>query len=130
MFHSGLPVKLVPLEVTHTALPPDDFEQRLQDETLTSVFKAAVQDILGFFAQTYRETFGFQKPPVHDPCAVALVAAPELFKVCLLKVIRVPPSPCKYLPNRIYMTVISQQLVSRGDGCMLMWRLLVLCVPG
>ena len=74
-------VKLVPLEVTHTALPPEGFEARLQEAAAHSAFKSATQDILGFFAKTYKEVFGFAKPPVHDPCAVALVAAPQLFKV-------------------------------------------------
>lgn len=47
----------------------------------TSPFFQAVQDILGFFAQTYREVFKFPLPPLHDPCAVALLIAPELFQV-------------------------------------------------
>lgn len=29
----------------------------------------------------YKEVFGFDNPPLHDPCAVAYVIAPELFKV-------------------------------------------------
>ena len=81
VFSSGVPIRLVPLEVTHTALPSDAFEERLRQAALHSPFKAAVQDILGFFAQTYQEMFKFPKPPIHDPCAVALVAAPHLFKV-------------------------------------------------
>lgn len=31
---------------------------------------------------TYRQVFHFQDPPLHDPCAVAFVADPALFKVC------------------------------------------------
>ena len=51
VFHCGLPVRLVPLEVTHTALPPADFSQRLAEAAEASPVMEAVQDILGFFAQ-------------------------------------------------------------------------------
>jgi purine nucleosidase/pyrimidine-specific ribonucleoside hydrolase len=33
-------------------------------------------DLLGFFASTYREIWGFPAPPLHDPIAVAHVAEP------------------------------------------------------
>jgi inosine-uridine nucleoside N-ribohydrolase len=29
--------------------------------------------LLVYFAETYRQVFGFAAPPVHDPCAVAAV---------------------------------------------------------
>ena len=34
-----------------------------------------------FFADTYADVFRFEDPPLHDPCAVAYVIAPHLFKV-------------------------------------------------
>ena len=34
-----------------------------------------------FFAGSYRSTFGFGAPPVHDPCAVARLARPGLVEV-------------------------------------------------
>lgn len=46
-----------------------------------SKFRAMSGQLLTFFAGTYREVFGFQDPPLHDPCAVAYVIAPQLFKV-------------------------------------------------
>jgi purine nucleosidase/pyrimidine-specific ribonucleoside hydrolase len=39
-----------------------------------------VTGLLAFFASTYRELFGFEAPPVHDPCAVALVAEPAVVR--------------------------------------------------
>ncbi len=30
---------------------------------------------------TYKQVFMFEDPPLHDPCAVAYVIAPHLFKV-------------------------------------------------
>ena len=37
-----------------------------------------VVDVLGFFASTYSQQQGFDAPPVHDPCCVALVADPAV----------------------------------------------------
>ena len=36
-------------------------------------------DLLGFFAGTYKRVFDFHSPPLHDPCTVALVIDPTLF---------------------------------------------------
>ena len=43
-----------------------------------------MHDLLLFFADTYKRVFSFDDPPLHDPVAVAYVAAPELFKVGVL----------------------------------------------
>lgn len=38
--------------------------------------------MLTFFASTYKEVFGFHGgAPLHDPCAIAAVIAPSIFKV-------------------------------------------------
>jgi purine nucleosidase/pyrimidine-specific ribonucleoside hydrolase len=37
--------------------------------------------LLTFFAGTYREVFGFEAPPVHDPVAVAAVIDPTIISV-------------------------------------------------
>ena len=39
-----------------------------------------VDDLLGFFAESYHQVFGFPAPPVHDPCAVAQVIDPTLIR--------------------------------------------------
>jgi purine nucleosidase len=44
-----------------------------------------VVELLDFFGQTYKEAQGFEYPPVHDPCAVALVIDPSV-----MTVVRVP----------------------------------------
>ena len=44
-------------------------------------FRELITLLLMFFATTYRDVFGFDDPPLHDPCAVAYVIAPQLFKV-------------------------------------------------
>ena len=35
--------------------------------------------LLEFFAATYKQVFGFEYPPVHDPAAIFYLLAPEAF---------------------------------------------------
>ncbi|KAG2485147.1 hypothetical protein HYH03_016133 [Edaphochlamys debaryana] len=51
-----------------------------------SPFRSAVQQLLLFFAATYRRVFHFQHPPLHDPVAVAYVLAPALFTARAMRV--------------------------------------------
>ena len=37
-----------------------------------------ILDLLRFFEGTYQKVFGFDYAPLHDPCAVAYVIAPEV----------------------------------------------------
>ena len=80
---NGLPVVMVPLEVTHTALATEDVLRKLLVGAGVSPgptpFRAFVHDMMVFFRSSYSEVFGFKDPPLHDPCAVAYVAAPFLF---------------------------------------------------
>jgi len=43
-------------------------------------------ELLCFFRATYSEVFGFEHPPLHDPCTIALVLAPHLFNIRLMRV--------------------------------------------
>ena len=76
VFESGLPVTMIGLDLTHQALATAEVRARLR--ALGSTLALTIDDLLGFFAETYREVFGFSSPPVHDACAVAYVARPEL----------------------------------------------------
>ena len=53
---------------------------KLADSARTR-FRGMIVKLLMFFADTYFKVFDFRSPPVHDPCAVAFVIAPHLFKV-------------------------------------------------
>lgn len=75
---SGVQVVMVPLEVTHTVLVTDDVRTRLI--RMQTPFADTLTELLMFFANTYEKVFGFPDPPLHDPCAVAFVVAPQ---VCL-----------------------------------------------
>ena len=80
VFQSGARVTMVPLEVTHTALATPAVVERIRSR-VGGAFGAATQELLAFFAQTYREVFGFEEgPPVHDPCAVLFALEPSAFE--------------------------------------------------
>ena len=78
VFNSGLPVTMVPLEVTHTALCTEPVLSSIR--ALQSPFSALLVQLLLFFQQAYTDTYGFPAPPLHDPCAVAYVIDPTLFE--------------------------------------------------
>lgn len=73
-------VVMVPLDVTHTALCTDDILGRIRSLGHTDVIEKSIE-LLTYFAKTYKTVFGFDHPPLHDPCAVAFVIAPEIFTV-------------------------------------------------
>ena len=76
VFSSGLPLTMVPLDVTHQtqALP----ERRARIAAIGTPLAALAGAWIDFFADRYREVFGFAGPPIHDPCTVAQVIRPGL----------------------------------------------------
>ncbi|ONI86462.1 pyrimidine-specific ribonucleoside hydrolase RihA [Actinosynnema sp. ALI-1.44] len=75
---SGLEVTMCGLDVTHQATATPDVFERLR--AMRTPIADRMGDLLRFFASTYDEVFGMPDPPVHDPVAVAAVAAPELLR--------------------------------------------------
>jgi purine nucleosidase len=75
---------MVPLEVSHTALVTPDIIERI--DKMNSSFGRLMVDLLFFFAKTYKEVFGFDHPPLHDPLAVAYVINPSIFKTKFMRV--------------------------------------------
>ena len=84
VFECGVKLAMVPLEVTHTALVTPTVRARLLDDG--SRFRRLVDELMQFFAQTYKDVFAFEHPPLHDPCAVAYALRPDLFTVKSLRV--------------------------------------------
>ena len=76
VFASGVPITLVPLEVTHLALATDAVLRRIDE--LGSPVAAVSAALMRFFAETYERVFGMSAPAVHDPCAVAAILDPTL----------------------------------------------------
>jgi purine nucleosidase len=79
VFAAGWPLTMVGLELTHQARAT----QAVMDEiaAIGTPLSATVVELMTFFGETYRAAFGYDAPPVHDPCAVARVARPELLTV-------------------------------------------------
>ena len=81
VFESAVPLVMIPIEVTHTALATPSVIQRICAPR--TPFLSLVREILLFFKDTNKSVFGFDSPPLHDPTAVAYVIAPHIFKVRL-----------------------------------------------
>jgi len=71
VFGSGVPITLMPLEVTHQALATDEVLERIA--ALGTPVASVSVALMRFFADTYRRVFDFPSPAVHDPVAVAAV---------------------------------------------------------
>jgi len=76
VFRAGIPLTLVPLEVTHQALATDAVVERIASLD-TPVARMSVA-LMRFFAEAYQTVFGFAYPAVHDPCAVAVIIDPSI----------------------------------------------------
>jgi purine nucleosidase/pyrimidine-specific ribonucleoside hydrolase len=76
VFSSGLDVTMCGLDVTHQALATDAVLAQLR--ALGTPLAAVVVDLLGFFADRYRQLWDFPAAPVHDPVAVARVIDPAV----------------------------------------------------
>ena len=75
---SGVPFTMLGLNLTHQALATDDVVAGIL--ALGTPLAETVAGWLTFFGGTYKTLFGFDAPPVHDPCAVALVAEPGVVR--------------------------------------------------
>ncbi len=76
VFNEGWPLVMVGLDVTHQALAtPEVVAQIAAIDTGPAKF---VVELLEFFGTRYRQSRGFDSPPVHDPCAVAYVIDPTV----------------------------------------------------
>jgi purine nucleosidase len=76
VFGGAWPVTMIGLEVTEMAVATEDVFHRI--DAVANPVAEAVSGMLRFYqAQQLREV-GTVAPPVHDPCAVARAARPEL----------------------------------------------------
>lgn len=83
VFNEKWKLTMVGLDVTHQALATPDVVAAI--EAVGTKPAQFVLELLEFFAESYRDAQGFDYPPVHDPCAVALVIDPSV-----MSVIRIP----------------------------------------
>jgi len=75
VFHSGLPVTMIGLDVTHRALMMPTHVARLRESGDIGRFVAELHD---FFVLYHERTYGTEGAPLHDAVAVAQVLRPGI----------------------------------------------------
>lgn len=77
VFRSGVPIVMMPLDVTHKALTT---QKRLDAfKALGTRAGTATAELLDFFERFDEEKYGTDGGPLHDPCVIAYLLKPELF---------------------------------------------------
>ena len=76
VLESGLPVRMVGLNLTHQALATPEVVARMR--AMDHGIGRVAAEWMGFFGSSYRAIWEFDAPPVHDPCTVAALIRPEL----------------------------------------------------
>ncbi|WP_429134724.1 pyrimidine-specific ribonucleoside hydrolase RihA [Aeromonas veronii] len=78
VFKSGIPITMCGLDVTHEAQVMDEDIERVR--AITNPVAQCVARLLDFFMIYHRDPkWGFAGAPLHDPCTIAWLLAPELF---------------------------------------------------
>jgi purine nucleosidase len=76
VLRSGVPVTMIPLDVSHKALTTRPRIERFR--ALGTRCGVAVAEMLDFFERHDVEKYGFEGGPLHDPCVIAYLLRPEL----------------------------------------------------
>ncbi|MEV3832287.1 pyrimidine-specific ribonucleoside hydrolase RihA [Aeromonas allosaccharophila] len=78
VFKSDIPITMCGLDVTHEAQVMDEDIERVR--AITNPVAQCVAGLLDFFMIYHRDPkWGFAGAPLHDPCTIAWLLAPELF---------------------------------------------------
>ncbi|WP_378080426.1 pyrimidine-specific ribonucleoside hydrolase RihA [Aeromonas bestiarum] len=78
VFKSGIPITMCGLDVTHEAQVMDEDIARVR--AIANPVAQCVAGLLDFFMIYHRDPkWGFAGAPLHDPCTIAWLLAPELF---------------------------------------------------
>ncbi|WP_134680028.1 nucleoside hydrolase [Paracoccus ravus] len=77
VFASGAPLTVLPLDVTHRAVTSRAWVETMRD---SGPVGQAVAGWTDFFERFDREKYGSEGAPLHDPCAIAYLLKPELFR--------------------------------------------------
>lgn len=78
VFKSGVSIVMMPLDVTHKALTLETRRQAFRD--IGSDVGTFTADMLDFFERFDVEKYGAHGGPLHDPCVIAYLLKPDLFK--------------------------------------------------
>ncbi|GAA0899681.1 nucleoside hydrolase [Virgisporangium aurantiacum] len=77
VLESGIPLTMFGLNVTHQVLATPDRIARIRG--LGNPVADAAATMLGFYAESYRATYGWPGAALHDPCTIAHLLDPTLF---------------------------------------------------
>ena len=78
VFRSGVPIVMMPLDVTHKALTTASRVAALRK--LGTKVGDATAALLDFFERFDEQKYGTDGGPLHDPCVIAYLLRPELFR--------------------------------------------------
>ncbi|CCV16225.1 nucleoside hydrolase [Mesorhizobium sp. STM 4661] len=78
VFKSGIPIVMMPLDATHKALTTVKRTQAFRK--LGTRVGTATAEMLEFFERFDEEKYGTDGGPLHDPCVIAYLLTPGLFK--------------------------------------------------
>jgi purine nucleosidase len=78
VFQSDIPITLIPLDCTHQVLTKKVRVEKFRG--MTNKVGPAVAQLLDFFERFDEEKYGTDGGPLHDPCVMAWLLRPELFK--------------------------------------------------
>jgi purine nucleosidase len=78
VFRSGVPITVMPLDVSHKALTTRARVDRIR--ALGSRVAGAVAKMLEFFERYDEQKYGTDGAPLHDPCVIAYLLQPGLFR--------------------------------------------------
>lgn len=77
VFRAGVPLTVVPLDVTHKALVTRARNDAFR--ALGTPVGIAVAEMTEFFERYDKEKYGSEGAPLHDPCTIAWLLRPDLF---------------------------------------------------
>lgn len=78
VFRSGVPLTVMPLDVTHRALMVPRHLERFR--AMGTPVGEAVHGLLAFYERYDVEKYGLEGGPLHDPCVIAHLLDPGLFR--------------------------------------------------
>ena len=83
VFHAGVPVTMIGLDVTHQALLTPALAERFRAAGRVGTF---VAELVEFFKQYHARTYGWDGAPIHDALALAQAFRPDLVRTQHLNV--------------------------------------------
>jgi len=78
VLRSGVPITMIPLDLTHGVLHTAEEISRLRG--LGNAVGSAVAEMLEFSAGFDLRKYGWEGAPLHDPCVIAYLLRPDLFE--------------------------------------------------